>query len=355
MESLPEGYRIVSAEDRPDITQLVESDLEHPTRTVWPEYILQNISCCDQAWQTVEGEAFAKFQFYLLKVGDEGQESVIGSANSIPFFWPELVSSSPSQEVLDTLPDGGLSTVITRGARQYLKREGLPPLMPPFTACQQRDSKTSERCEKPNALCALAITLVPGMRQQGLADMMIKRMKQAAIEAGFHILVVPLRPTKKAEYPLVDIEEYMRWEQTDKTGTVQADPKLPFDPWLRKHIRMGARLVKAARSSTTYQTTRARWSSWINQDLADQTKQLDETDWLVEPSTGKKYTEITFQGGLAPLRVYKDEDIATYIEPNIWIYHPLSDNVTTLDGAATTSIFKKLAATIVKWFKSLWR
>ena len=49
--------------------------------------------------------------------------------------------------------------------------------------------------------------------------------------SGFSSLIAPVRPTWKARYPLIPMDDYVGWTRTDG---------LRFDPWIRLHTRLGA-------------------------------------------------------------------------------------------------------------------
>ena len=54
---------------------------------------------------------------------------------------------------------------------------------------------------------------------------------------GLRRLIACVRPTLKDRYPLVPIERYLEWRRDDG---------LPFDPWIRLHVRLGGRIARAA-------------------------------------------------------------------------------------------------------------
>ncbi|OGE47043.1 hypothetical protein PENARI_c072G08365 [Penicillium arizonense] len=95
-------------------------------------------------------------------------------------------------------------------------------------------------------------------RKLGLAEMLVNAMKQTARAEGLEALIVPLRPTRKAEFPLVPMQDYMTWKCEKVPSTVPAGisssmdnsqptkQELPVDPWLRSHISLGGTMVKAA-------------------------------------------------------------------------------------------------------------
>ncbi len=147
----------------------------------------------------------------------------------------------------------------------------------------------------PDAVCALSITMAPAATGQGLAAQMIGALKQAAAAAGVATMIAPVRPILKANHPLVPMSEYLTW-RTD-SGEV-------FDPWLRLHLRLGARLLEIADPSMTITGSVEDWRRWTG--LA-----------LTRPGA------YVLPGGLAPLLVDAYDGTAVYEEPNVWVAHPV--------------------------------
>ena len=125
--------------------------------------------------------------------------------------------------------------------------------------------------------------------------MMLRRLGSIAAERGFDSLAVPVRPSRKHFEPEVPMSEYVT--------RVRADG-LPEDPWLRVHARMGARFVKVCPTAMTITGTLHEWRSWT--DLP-----FDVSGPLIVP------------GALSPVHVSVEHDHAVYVEPNVWMEHPL--------------------------------
>ncbi|KAF3484450.1 uncharacterized protein GIQ15_03774 [Arthroderma uncinatum] len=120
-------------------------------------------------------------------------------------------------------------------------------------------------------------------------------------------------------------------EKTDKDSdgvssdndAVQGQPKLvPFDPWLRKHVRLGAKIVKVAPVSMTFRGNAAQWEKWTGIDVrqrAQEMVKLRESVWVQDD----KEVPVSFQvkGCLAPMKYYPSRDIGEYVEPNLWLFH----------------------------------
>ena len=105
----------------------------------------------------------------------------------------------------------------------------------------------------PTTLCAIQATVDRSLQGQGLSRMVLRGMRYRAAQAGLTALIAPVRPTLKGQYPLTPMERYMQWTQPDGS---------PFDPWLRTHWRLGARIVKVADPSMLIEGTIADWEAW---------------------------------------------------------------------------------------------
>lgn len=333
-------YHVYTAQSRPDLWPDL-NDESHPFCTIWANFLEGDLTDRFYFYKTRNYEELRRFQFFIVRQSPTEPETLVAFAQSIPFFWPELeaiggrtgLSSHP--EVLQSLPDGGFDTILSRGVEQYLVRQGLPPLAAPFTDDQARDS--TRKCNnRPNTLSALSVAVLPEWRSKGLAEIMLGCMKEAARETGLEALVVPLRPTRKADFPTVDIADYTSWTRGfgptlgpvgpilsgDGERVVNEKPCLPFDPWLRKHVFLGGKVVKVARKSMTVEGDMDQWAKWSGMDLQRVLGGLrDET--ALSPVTGYTLVEICLPSGLVPLRFYPKQNRFEYTEPNVWVWHDL--------------------------------
>lgn len=80
---------------------------------------------------------------------------------------------------------------------------------------------------------------------------------------------------------------------------------LPTDPWLRTHVRAGGRIVDVCPASMTVGGSLSQWRAWTS---------------LQFDSDG----DVDVPGALAPVHVSQTHNYAVYVEPNVWIHHPLS-------------------------------
>jgi hypothetical protein len=89
--------------------------------------------------------------------------------------------------------------------------------------------------------------------------------------------------------------------------------ELPFDPWLRKHVRLGGTIAKVALSSMFIQGTVAEWQDWTGIDFGCFFQKMQAEDIKIKSVSNCKYLEVSVPGGLVPLRVYVREQTCTYI------------------------------------------
>lgn len=148
---------------------------------------------------------------------------------------------------------------------------------------------------QPNALCVLSITVSPRRTGRGVAEQLVSAVKKRAADSGAHSVITPIRPTRKSQFPLIPMKDYLQWTQQDGTA---------FDPWLRLHLRLGAEILAIAPESMVVRGTVADWESWLATAL---------------PGSG----DYVIDGGLTPLRVDRVADLATYAEPNVWVRYPI--------------------------------
>jgi GNAT superfamily N-acetyltransferase len=145
----------------------------------------------------------------------------------------------------------------------------------------------------PDVLCALALAVRPDRRSHGLSGRMLEEMRNAAKAGGLRELIAPVRPTLKASYPLIPIEQYTEWRRADGTH---------FDPWIRGHERIGGTILAPAPESMRIEAPVASWEEWTGMQF---------------PSDG----DYVVPGMLAPLVVR--DGTGVHVEPNVWLRHRL--------------------------------
>jgi hypothetical protein len=241
---------VLTAAERPDLPDRPELE------NVWPEYNV-HAEVTNRYWGRLY-EELAEFQFVLY---DADADRALAEGHTIPCRWDGTAGGLPAGM------DGLLEDVF-------------------------------QRREPPNALSALAIEIAPAARGAGLSATMIETMGRLARTHGFGDLIAPLRPTWKERYPLTPIERYARWRREDG---------LPFDPWIRTHVRLGAEILRPEPESLRIAGTVAEWEGWTGLPL---------------PESG----EYVFPQGLAPLRVDREADLGLYYEPNVWVRHSVASS-----------------------------
>jgi hypothetical protein len=142
------------------------------------------------------------------------------------------------------------------------------------------------------ALVALAV-ITAGSEGQGYGSEMLRAMRSLTLEHGLDALVVPVRPTLKASYPLTPMERYVRWSRPDGA---------PLDPWVRLHWRLGAEIVGIAPRTLVIAGTVAQWEEWTG---------------MAFPDSGS----YVIPGALQPLTIDRERDEGRYEEPNVWMLH----------------------------------
>lgn len=110
--------------------------------------------------------------------------------------------------------------------------------------------------------------------------------------------------------------DYITWLQPTTTAQ-HLEATLPFDPWMRKHVRLVAQVIKVAGESMRVEGSMAGCD--LRQEVAASSKRCAKR----EAKSGRLYLELAFPRGLVPLRYPVHEDRGAYVEPNVWLYHNL--------------------------------
>jgi hypothetical protein len=247
------SIKVVRFSERTDLWERIDWQ----SGDIWPEYNLHGDVLNGYFGKLYD--AFAAWQFVLY---DEDSETVLAEGHTIPVAWDGT--------------DGGLGPGIdaTIAAGFGLQAAGGPV----------------------TALCALAAEIPPRHRDRRLSAEVLRAMSGLAREAGLPHLVAPVRPSRKDHYPTIAIDQYARWTRDDG---------LPFDPWIRVHARLGARIGPAIPRSLKITGTVAEWETWTG---------------MAFPGTG----DYVFPAGLATVRIDRERDTGEYWEPNVWIIHAIS-------------------------------
>ena len=151
------------------------------------------------------------------------------------------------------------------------------------------------RDETPTLVSAIQVLVDRNRQGDGLSAHMLAEMRRLAQVAGFRDLVAPVRPSLKSRYPITPIDEYVRWTTPDA---------LPFDPWLRVHARAGASIVTVCAESMFIPGSVAEWEEWAGMRF---------------PASGT----YVVPAALEPVEVDLQVDRVVYVEPNVWMHHPI--------------------------------
>jgi len=240
---------IATLADRPDLAPLLDG-----FDGAWPEFMRH-----DPLSTLYYGDAHEAFaEYVLIAIDRDDADRPVAKGYSAPFSWQR-----------DELPVGGWDTVLL---------------------CATGDRLAGRRG---NRISALEINVRPDLRGKGLSALMVDAMRRNAARLGFDSLVAPVRPSGKHQHPEQPMAEY---------AALTRDDGLPVDPWLRVHVRAGARIVRVAPRSMTIPGTLDEWRSWTGLPF-------DVTGLVIVPQ--------------ALARVHCDvaQDQAIYVEPNVWVEH----------------------------------
>lgn len=152
-----------------------------------------------------------------------------------------------------------------------------------------RGLRDHRRRRRPTALSALLAVVDPRVQGQGLGREVITAMATLARRHGMRALVAPVRPTLKHRYPLTPMARYARWRRPDGA---------PFDPWLRVHWRLGARVLGVAACSMVVDGRVKDWEAWTGMRF---------------PASG----DYVVPGALTTVRIDRTRNRGRDVEPNV--------------------------------------
>ena len=177
----------------------------------------------------------------------------------IKFFW---------NKKLELLPDEGWDWLIQKGISDY------------------------ESSIKPNCLGGLQIGISKKYQNQGYSKKIINLAKELSKKNNFLYFIIPIRPTYKYKYPLIEMEKYINWNKDKKI----------YDPWIRIHKNCGAEIIKICKKSMTFTGTIKEWEEWSGLDL------IESGNYIIE-------------GTLNPVQIDIEKNYGIYYDENIWIYY----------------------------------
>jgi GNAT superfamily N-acetyltransferase len=242
---------IRSYREDPELPEIVWPAIK---QHVWPKFMFHD-PVAGRLWHFLQ-EDFAAYQFALRDEDAGGR--VVAVAHTLPLRWD------------GELPDDGWDGVFEKCVADL--RSGTAP----------------------NTLTAIEASIATEYQGRGVSRVILEHMRALAAQAGLDSLVAPVRPSWKSRYPLTPMERYVTWTH-DASGA-------PFDPWLRAHWRLGARIEKVAPRSMTIPGTVAQWEDWAGMRF---------------PESG----EYVVPGALSPVRIDRERDEGVYLEANVWMRH----------------------------------
>jgi hypothetical protein len=245
------GYTLVTLAERPDLLPQLHA-LE---QEAWPTFMRKD-PVAAQYWDRL----LRSFPHDQLLLCDE-QDQIVAAANAIPVGWNGTLADLPA----------GWDAVLERGIQEY------------------------EHGQSPTALSALAILVKPILRGQALSSRMIQALRHIALAQGFPFLIAPVRPSLKHRYSLIRMEDYVSWRREDG---------LPFDPWIRAHVQLGASVLQVAPQSMVIRGTVKPWEEWTGM-------RLPQSGLYIIPDA------------LAPLLISSERNEGQYEEPNVWMQHSI--------------------------------
>ncbi len=245
----------VTLAERPDLYEIANKTVSGS----WPEF-MKHDGVSNRVWNRLY-RSFADFQYVLL----DADGVVVAACNSLPVVWDGQASS---------LPERGWDWALESGVEGF------------------------DLGSAPNTLSAIGIQVDPAQRSRGLSTIALRAMRDIAARHGFQALIAPVRPTLKHLYPLTSIDRYVTW--TNANGEL-------FDPWLRVHARLGARLVGPCHGSMHISGTVAEWADWTG---------------MAFPETGRYIVPTA----LEPVEIDVEADNGLYVEPNVWMIHPVGES-----------------------------
>lgn len=169
----------------------------------------------------------------------------------------------------------------------------VPDLPEGYTDTLRRAIEGDDRGVRPTALVVCAAVVLPSHARRGVAGELLTALRDLPAAAHLTHVLVPVRPTLKAVYPLTRIDVFAGWTRPDG---------LPLDPWLRTHLRIGGRILAPAPRSQVLTGSVAEWEAWGG---------------LALPASGR----YVVPGAPAPLDVDLERDEGVLIEPNVWVQH----------------------------------
>nr|VFJ91622.1 MAG: Acetyltransferase (GNAT) family [Candidatus Kentron sp. LFY] len=241
-------FSFKSIEEAPHLAVLMEK----PDDPLMPGFLFEDPGIVAY-YQSRLWEIFPAYQIVITDEKDKGKP--IGILNTMPLTW---------REPLENLPGEGFDWAL-----------GCPEM-------------------GGNWHCLMYGVIMPEYRGHGLSEKMLRFAKRMGQARGHQGTIAPVRPTRKQDFPHMPMEVYL--DKRHEDGRV-------YDPWLRLHLSLGARVIKVCHRSMTVRLP------------------LDEWHKYGAVPSEENQGELIVPGGLVPVKKIPDEDIGLYEEPNVWMLH----------------------------------
>jgi hypothetical protein len=161
----------------------------------------------------------------------------------------------------------------------------------------EKGIKDFEDGKKIDAAMGVQIIIPKEYQGKGISSIAVAEIKKMCAKMGIRKLIIPIRPTLKSKFPINDIDNYIKWKN---------EKGLPFDPWLRVHVKQGGKIIKTCKKALEIKGTIGKWETWTNM-------KFPESDWYV------------VEGALCPIYINKENNLGIYNEPNVWVSYEIPD------------------------------
>jgi GNAT superfamily N-acetyltransferase len=241
----------------------------------------------------------------LLEITTVAERPELAGADIDVAGWPEFmrhnrVSEAYFWQTLATFPTTCLVATTSEGvvvgdahAVQLRSREELPT--GGWEQAVVWAFADARRGLEPDVACALNISVARDFQGRGVAGHLLAALRDAAAGLGLGQLHAPVRPSHKHLEPGTPMHEYATRTRADG---------LPFDPWLRTHVRAGGEIVGLAPTSWVVAGSLQEWRRWTGLPF--------DQDGSVE-----------VPGALVSVQCDVEAGCAVYVEPNVWVRHRL--------------------------------
>ena len=245
------NYKVVNFKERPDLFDLQEDICGK----AFPEFLYYG-EIAAKYWEKMI-TYYREYQLMLLE-----EDQIIAVINCMP-----MNLDMPDEQ----LPEGAFDWGIEKGIEDF------------------------ESGKKINAVMGVQIVIPEEHQGKGISSIAVEELKNMCTSKRIARIIIPVRPTLKSKYAINNIDDYIKWVNNEG---------MPFDPWLRVHVRKGARIINACRKAVIVKGTVDQWEAWTKMQF---------------PESG----EYLVDGALCPVVINRENNLGTYVEPNVWISYSL--------------------------------